>query len=102
MLAAILFAAVPGVAACDDGAPPTGPSRGDVVGVIENNHGHTAIVTGRQIAEGRALPLDIRGAANHGHLLEITDDNIQRLQRRDRVEVNSSLENNHRHRVTFN
>ena len=88
-------------AACGDDDSPTGPS-GSVVGEVQNNHGHTAVVTAEQLAAGRQVTLDIRGSADHSHSLDITDDNMRRLQRRERVEVDSTLQNGHRHRVNFN
>ena len=88
--------------ACGDDDSPTGPSGSGVVGAIQNNHGHTAVVTAQQLAAGGQITLDIRGSADHSHSLEITDDNMRRLQRRERVEVDSTLQNGHRHRVNFN
>ena len=72
------------------------------MGVVENNHGHTAVVSAQQLSNGRQITLDIRGSADHGHSLEITDDNMRRLQRRERVELDSTVQNGHRHRVNFN
>src|SRR5262245_32505392 len=101
MLLALVGVIVVGSAGCGDDDSPTGPS-GSVVGVVQNNHGHSAVVTAEQLAAGRQVTLDIRGSADHSHSLEITDDNMRRLQRRERVEVDSTLQNGHRHRVNFN
>lgn len=99
----VLFIVAAISVACGDDDSPTGPSgSGGAVGEIQNNHGHTAIVTAQQLADGRQITLDMRGSADHSHSLEISDDNMRRLQRRERVEVDSTLQNGHRHRVNFN
>jgi hypothetical protein len=86
---------------CGDDSP-TSPSIVDVSGSIFNNHGHVAVVTGDQIRAGRAITLNIRGTADHGHSLELRDDDLTRLRNGQRVERDSTTENNHTHRVTFN
>jgi hypothetical protein len=102
---ALALAAAVGAAGCgddDDNGSPTGPSAQGATGVIANNHGHVATLTGAQVSAGRAVSLDIRGSADHGHTLDLTNDDVVRLQSRQRVERDASANNNHTHRVTFN
>lgn len=106
MLALVLVAGL-GIAGCgDDGdnGSPTSPSPTSqgATAVISNNHGHVAAVTGEQVAAGRALQLDIRGSADHSHILELTNDEVVRLQTRQRVDKDAIANNSHTHRVTFN
>jgi hypothetical protein len=104
MALALVLAAGVGVVGCgdDDNGSPTSPSSEGATGVISNNHGHVAQLTGAQVAAGRAVTLDIRGSADHSHMLDLTNDDVVRLQSRQRVERDSSPQNTHTHRVTFN
>jgi hypothetical protein len=104
LLAVVLCSTLAFVGCGDDDESPTGPSgvTQDVSGVIANNHGHTAVVTAAQISAGRAITIDIRGTADHSHTLDLTNDDMVRLQQRQRVERDVSANNTHTHRVTFN
>jgi hypothetical protein len=106
MVLALVLAAGLGVAACgdDDNGSPTSPSPTSqgATAVISSNHGHVAALTGAQVAAGRAISLDIRGGADHSHMLDLTDNDVVRLQTRQRVDKDASSNNNHTHRVTFN
>ena len=101
---ALLVCSTVGLAGCGDDDSPTSPSgvTQDVSGVIANNHGHTAVITGAEVAAGRALTKDIRGTADHSHMLDLTNDDVVRLQQRLRVERDVTANNTHTHRVTFN
>jgi hypothetical protein len=103
---AVALCSMVALAGCgdDDDSSPTGPTgvNTDVSGVIANNHGHAALITAAQIADGRAITIDIRGTADHNHLLDLTNDDIVRLRQRQRVERDASANNTHTHRVTFN
>lgn len=102
---ALVLAAGAALAGCgdDDGSPTSpSPSSQGATGVIANNHGHTATLTGAQVSAGRAVSLDIRGSADHSHMLDLTNDDVVRLQTRQRVERDASANNTHTHRVTFN
>ena len=103
---ALVLAAGAGVAGCgdDDNGSPTSPSPSSqgATAVIANNHGHSASLTGAQVSAGRGVSLDIRGSADHSHMLDLTNDDVVRLQTRLRVERDASVNNNHTHRVTFN
>lgn len=106
MVLALVFAAGIGVAGCgdDDNGSPTSPSPSSQgsTAVIANNHGHVAALTGAQVSAGVGVSFDIRGSADHSHMLDLTNDDVVRLQTRQRVERDVSANNNHTHRVTFN
>lgn len=92
------------VSACDSTAPTTPEAPADVEGLIALNHGHVAIVTNARLAAGVAITLEIQGASNHGHALELSSDDITRIRRGEVVSVLSApgWEDKHDHRVTFN
>jgi hypothetical protein len=104
---AVVVAGCVVAAGCSDdngNGSPTAPSSGSFVSAtaaISNNHNHSAVVSAEQVAAGRALQLDIRGSADHGHILDLTNDDIVRLQSRQRVDRDASPNNGHTHRVTF-
>jgi hypothetical protein len=104
--ALVLTLALGGAACSDDNGNPNSPSSTtattDSTGVIANNHGHVAVVTLAQINAGNALTLNITGTADHSHTVDLTNDDVVRLRTRQRVERDSTLNNNHTHRITFN
>jgi hypothetical protein len=106
MVLACLLAAGVGLAGCgdDDNGSPTSPSPTSqgATAVISNNHGHVAALTGAEVAAGSARTIDIRGNADHSHMLDLTNDDVLRLQMRQRVDKDASTNNSHSHRVTFN
>jgi hypothetical protein len=105
MVLAFVCTAGLGVAGCgdDDGSPTSpSPTSQGATAVISNNHGHVATLTGAQVSAGRALSIDIRGTADHGHMLDLTNDDVVRLQTRQRVDKDATANNGHTHRVTFN
>jgi hypothetical protein len=106
MVLAFVLAAGLSAAGCgdDDNGSPTSPSPTSqgATAVISNNHGHVAVVTGADVSAGRAITIDIRGSADHSHMLDLTNDDVVRLQARQRVDKDASTNNSHTHRVTFN
>jgi hypothetical protein len=109
LASAFVLAVGLGVAGCGDdndssagGPTAPSPSSQGATAVISNNHGHVATVTGAQVSAGQAVTLDIRGNADHGHMLELTNDEVVRLQTRQRVDKDAIANNSHTHRVTFN
>ena len=86
-------------------APTPSPSDGRA-GLIAQNHGHEAIITGAQLQAGNALRLDIRGAAVHGHIVELSGEEVARIRGGQRVQKTSTEEvgllGPHTHVVTFN
>lgn len=87
-------------------APPAGPGTDEAaaVGTISQNHGHEAAVTGAQLAAGGALRLDITGRSTHGHVVDLSADDVRAIRRGDRVSRHSSdgFDDKHDHVVTFN
>ena len=87
--------------------PTPAPTPSDQkAGIIAQNHGHEAIITGAQLRAGNALHLEIRGAAIHGHIVELSGEEVARIRGGDRVQKSSTEEvgllGPHTHLVTFN
>jgi hypothetical protein len=116
---AAALAALSGVAitisACGGSSSPSSPSTGgtgtggtgstgasDKVGVISNNHGHSAVITGAQLTAGGALNLDIQGTATHTHQVSLTAAQIASIAANQQVGQESSTSSGHSHTVTFN
>ena len=78
----------------------------DRVGSISDNHGHSAVITAAQLTAGNALVLNIRGAADHTHTVELSAAEIQRIRSNETVSKQSTtteaqLYAAHLHTVTF-
>ncbi|HEY1303818.1 MAG TPA: hypothetical protein VGF24_09745 [Vicinamibacterales bacterium] len=99
---AILSAATITISCGDDG-PTTSPTlSGDHRGTVSANHGHIATVTAAKIAAPAAFSLDIRGEADHPHLVDLTAAEITSIGQNVRVTKTSSTDDFHSHTVTFN
>jgi hypothetical protein len=83
-------------------SPSPSPGTGDVVGTISANHGHIAIVTRGVITAMNTLALDIRGNADHTHLVELSQSDLAAIGNGQRVSHQSSTSDGHIHQVTFN
>jgi hypothetical protein len=83
-------------------SPSPGPSDGSVNGAISGNHGHVATITSAQLQAGNAVSLDIRGAADHPHTVDLSAQNILDVAARRQVVRTSTNNSGHDHRVTFN
>ncbi len=81
---------------------PTPAPVQDKMGVVSNNHGHVAVVTGAQLTAGGAVQLNIQGTASHPHTVEITAADITAIKANQQVAKSSSTDNSHNHTVTFN
>jgi hypothetical protein len=92
---------------------PAPASTGDKSGTIAANHGHLATVTGAQLQASGAVGLDIRGAADHDHALQLSADQVRQVAAGTRVIQTSTqsaatsdgyggLTPGHTHSVTFN
>jgi hypothetical protein len=81
---------------------PTPAATGDKMGVISNNHGHVAIITGAQLTAGNAIQLDIRGSATHTHTVSLSAADIATIAASQQVARQSSTDSGHSHTVTFN
>ena len=85
---------------------PTPPPADARIGVIGNNHGHEALITGAQLLAGEALRLEIVGAAPHGHEVELSADEVVQIRGGATVTKLSSetggLFGLHAHDIRFN
>jgi hypothetical protein len=85
------------------GTPPPAPAgSSDESGTISGNHGHSAVVTGAQLVAGSAVQLDIRGSADHTHLVTLSAAAIQAIQAGQPAVTDSTGTDGHLHTVTFN
>ena len=83
------------------GNPPVA-SNGDHVGAISANHGHSAVITSANIADGKGFELGIRGSATHTHTVTLSDADIAAVGANQQVARVSSSTDGHNHTVTFN
>ena len=81
---------------------PAGGNSSDKSGTISSNHGHLAVVTGAQLIVGGAVQLDIRGSADHTHVVTLAADAIQAIQAGRPAVTDSTSSTGHVHSVTFN
>ena len=79
-----------------------GGNSSDESGTISSNHGHLAVVTGAQLIVGGAVQLDIRGSADHTHVVTLAADAIQAIQAGRPAVTDSTSSTGHVHSVTFN
>jgi hypothetical protein len=87
----------------DDDSPAPGPTPvADKTASISTNHGHTARITGAQISSAGALSLDIRGEATHPHTVAVSAGELGAIGAGQRVNIQSTIDNNHSHTVSFN
>jgi hypothetical protein len=96
--------------------PPTNPTQsGDDVGAVSANHGHSAVVTRAQLLAGGAVSLNIKGSADHEHVVDLTSAQVQQVAAGAKVSAPSSSGTTqvgdgyggytpyeHSHTVTFN
>jgi hypothetical protein len=81
--------------------PNPSPS-GDKVGVISNNHGHSAVITAARLGEAGDLSLDIQGSASHTHRVDLSAADLAAVAANQRVSKESTTDSGHSHTVTFN
>lgn len=90
---------------------PTG--GGDKLATISANHGHVATVTSAALQAGGAVTLNIRGAADHDHTVQLSQEQVGQIAAGTRVSTSSSegggssdgyggTTGGHFHTVTFN
>jgi hypothetical protein len=99
------------ISACggSGGASPAAPSTpaptptpvADKNGVIANNHGHVALITGAQMTAASSIVLHIQGTASHDHTVELSSDDVGQI-RDGRTVARMSTATSHSHMVTFN
>jgi hypothetical protein len=102
---AILGAATITISGCSsDNSMPTNPTTnsGDVSGSISANHGHIAVIRAAQLSSPSSIVVDIRGNADHPHIVELSASEVAQIGDRVRVSKQSSTDNFHNHTVSFN
>ncbi|MDB5104998.1 MAG: hypothetical protein JWP91_2687 [Fibrobacteres bacterium] len=105
--AAALFAGVAiQITGCttDDKADPPATGEGDKTATISDNHPapHKAVITKAQLSAGGAVTLDIQGAADHGHSLALTAEQVATIKAGTMVMLNSTVTGAHQHMIMFN
>jgi hypothetical protein len=83
--------------------PPTG-SDNTVTGrqgSISGNHGHAAILTSAEFGAAGGVILNIQGQADHPHMLELTETEIDAIASGESVSKPTTAARGHDHRVTF-
>ena len=106
----VLFAGVAiTITACDDGGPVSvGPGgNGAEAGAISANHGHEANISSTELTAGNAISRDIRGSADHPHIVSLSAAEIVQIRDGQRVTTTSTTDasaafGTHSHVVTFN
>jgi hypothetical protein len=85
------------------GRTPTGSSgaAADTIGVVSNNHGHQVTITSAQLVAGDSLMLDIRGAADHPHTVQLSAADLVAIRSQQTVSRECSSTSAHTHMVTF-
>lgn len=109
-LTALFAGVVVTVTACgSDGGPVNvGPGGGgNEVGIISDNHAHTATVLSAELTAGNAVTLDIRGNADHPHTVSLSATEVVQIRDGQRVSKISTTDpsaafGTHQHTVTFN
>jgi hypothetical protein len=115
---ALLGGATITIAGCGGGGGPSGPSagppptpaptptpttgNGDKVGLVSDDARHQAVITAAQLSAGGALTLDIQGKAPHGHIVELSAQEVEGIRNGQRVVEQSSTTLDHNHTVWFN
>ena len=85
-----------------DPTPTPDPGPDDLEGTVSANHGHEAVITDAELTAGNMLTLDIMGTADHPHTVELTADEVMRIDDGETVAKLSSNNDAHTHTVTFN
>ena len=80
---------------------PNPPAGADTAASIANNHGHQASITSAQLAAGSTLVLNIQGAADHAHMVELTAADLVQIRSQQTVSKECSSTSAHTHMVTF-
>jgi hypothetical protein len=85
--------------------PPAALPTADLAGSISNNHGHSATITAAQLTAADSIALDIRGRADHPHMVELTAAEVDRIRNNGTVSKPSTMDSStmaeHQHVVTF-
>jgi hypothetical protein len=89
------------------GTPPPNSNgdpgaNADKIAGISANHGHRAVITSAQLVAGNSIALDIRGTADHTHMVTLNAADIASIRGGTRVQTECSTGVGHSHAVTFN
>lgn len=104
-------AASPSSPSSSSGTPSATTPPGSKSGSIGANHGHSATIAAAQLQTGGAVSIDIQGAADHTHPLELTADQVRQIAAGARVSKTTppaitageyGSYGEHDHTVTFN
>jgi hypothetical protein len=77
---------------CSDGANDT---------LISGNHGHAVTIPAGMLQAGTPITgIDIGGASDHTHFIDLTADDVDALLAEESVTVTSTSANMHTHMVT--
>jgi hypothetical protein len=83
------------------GGNPTAQCVGGADVEIEDNHGHTLVVSEADVAAAADKTYDIEGGADHAHTVEITAAQFAQLAAGEEVVIESSDDDGHSHDVTI-
>ena len=70
-------------------------------GSISENHGHEAILTSAEFAATGGVMLNIQGQADHPHMLELTEAELDSIENGENVSKITTTAQAHTHTVTF-
>jgi hypothetical protein len=86
------------------GGPSPNPGGGNTgaTGTVTANHGHIATISNAELTAGNEVTLDIRGQADHPHMVTLTAAQVMQIAASQRVSVESTNDVAHSHTVTFN
>ena len=103
---ALLGGATITISGCGGGMSPSSAGSMDVSGSISDNHGHSAVIRSAELTAGNGLSLNIQGAADHLHMVELTAADISQIRGGQSVAkqsstMNAALYGTHVHTVTF-
>ena len=77
------------------------PSK-EIAGEISENHGHSVGITSTEFFAEGEVELTLSTGNFHTHKLILTEDQLESVLKGAKVEVESSAEFGHAHKVTFN
>ena len=76
-----------------------GDDAGTLTTAISSNHGHKFVATFASLFAAGPKAYDIRGIANHTHIVTITQEILDTLKQTKVVDVDSSTTGSHSHTV---
>ena len=70
-------------------------------GQIANNHGHRLLIPRQDVLDGKDKTYDIQGGANHGHIVDVTQELFAELRAKGTVKTVSTVTGGHQHGITL-